>query len=307
MGNIVSGSRNNTENHPIREQRTVVVDRSNQEYIISSVPEGRYLPNGDFYNQDKRFINISKSRAIQNLCHINGQTINYFPAENELVFEYDCIMDSLLKIYNNEALTLDENIVLNNNPIYKKEILKSLRKNITLNLKDINLSKEFVLELKPIGVESCKHKTKHLEPQSNKNYNNLDSNYTTQLTFCRQITESESNNTRDKRINTNKIEIRRQCVIYKGKAFEIRNVYGLSSNSKESANSQILEDRTNNKNKHESESCVVCLTNYRETILLPCRHACLCSDCSKMLLKMAHDCPICRSQIHSIVNIEGNK
>ncbi|KAH8741980.1 hypothetical protein FG386_002355 [Cryptosporidium ryanae] len=317
MGNILSGSRSNAENHPIREQRTIVVDRSNQEYILSNVSEGRYLPNGEFYNQDRRFINIKKSRAIQNLCHINGRTICYFPTENKLVFEYDCIKDSVLKIYNNETLTLDENIVLSTNPIYEKEVLKSLRENISLNLRDVKLSEEFVLEIKPVSVENCRQKAKKsvMSQQSKgsineqdkahlQGYNNLDSDHTTQLTFCKRLNESELNRTES---NKNKVGIRRQCVIYKGRAFEIQNVYGLSCSSRECSNSQLSQDKKNNQGEHESELCVVCLTNNRETILLPCRHACLCSDCSKILLKKAHDCPICRNQIHSIVNIQGNK
>ncbi|KAF5306144.1 hypothetical protein FQR65_LT07420 [Abscondita terminalis] len=44
----------------------------------------------------------------------------------------------------------------------------------------------------------------------------------------------------------------------------------------------------------ESQLCVVCKTNPREVILLPCGHVCLCEDCSDEILEL---CPICRESI----------
>ena len=41
----------------------------------------------------------------------------------------------------------------------------------------------------------------------------------------------------------------------------------------------------------DSLLCVICLTEPRDTVLLPCRHLCVCSDCFPRLSK----CPICRS------------
>mmetsp|Transcript_34533 Transcript_34533/g.63968 ORF Transcript_34533/g.63968 Transcript_34533/m.63968 type:complete len:145 (-) Transcript_34533:149-583(-) len=47
--------------------------------------------------------------------------------------------------------------------------------------------------------------------------------------------------------------------------------------------------------KEEDGECLVCMTDPKDTILLPCRHMCLCRDC---LLKMVTaKCPICRTTI----------
>jgi len=47
--------------------------------------------------------------------------------------------------------------------------------------------------------------------------------------------------------------------------------------------------------KEEDGECLVCMTDPKNTILLPCRHMCLCRDC---LLKMVTaKCPICRTTI----------
>jgi hypothetical protein len=41
--------------------------------------------------------------------------------------------------------------------------------------------------------------------------------------------------------------------------------------------------------------CIICLTDIRDTILLPCKHICVCRSCHKSINK----CPICRSRIGS--------
>ncbi|XP_055373289.1 mitochondrial E3 ubiquitin protein ligase 1 [Condylostylus longicornis] len=46
----------------------------------------------------------------------------------------------------------------------------------------------------------------------------------------------------------------------------------------------------------EDQLCVVCSTNPKEVIILPCGHVCLCEDCSQ---KIKDNCPVCRSLINS--------
>ncbi|XP_001352428.2 mitochondrial E3 ubiquitin protein ligase 1 [Drosophila pseudoobscura] len=46
----------------------------------------------------------------------------------------------------------------------------------------------------------------------------------------------------------------------------------------------------------EDQLCVVCVTNPKEIILLPCGHVCLCEDCSPHI---ATHCPVCRGKIVS--------
>ncbi|EDV96805.1 mitochondrial E3 ubiquitin protein ligase 1 [Drosophila grimshawi] len=46
----------------------------------------------------------------------------------------------------------------------------------------------------------------------------------------------------------------------------------------------------------QDQLCVVCSTNPKEIILLPCGHVCLCEDCAQ---KIDVTCPVCRSKIGS--------
>lgn len=52
----------------------------------------------------------------------------------------------------------------------------------------------------------------------------------------------------------------------------------------------------------ESADCVICLSNNRNTIIMPCRHICLCGECAEVLRKNKSDCPICRTRI-TLVNV----
>ena len=40
--------------------------------------------------------------------------------------------------------------------------------------------------------------------------------------------------------------------------------------------------------------CIVCLENKKRVLLYPCKHLCLCKDCSK---SVTDQCPVCRTQI----------
>ncbi|CAG9821958.1 unnamed protein product [Phaedon cochleariae] len=46
----------------------------------------------------------------------------------------------------------------------------------------------------------------------------------------------------------------------------------------------------------ENQLCVVCKTNPKEIILLPCGHVCLCEDCS---IDISEKCPVCRTSINT--------
>jgi hypothetical protein len=51
----------------------------------------------------------------------------------------------------------------------------------------------------------------------------------------------------------------------------------------------------------EAGDCSVCLTNPRDTILLPCRHVCVCAECRAQLPR----CPICRASIRAHAQFGG--
>ncbi len=57
---------------------------------------------------------------------------------------------------------------------------------------------------------------------------------------------------------------------------------------------QVAEDEISD----NSAECVVCLSDVRDTLILPCRHLCLCNACADTLRYQANCCPICRLRKH---------
>ena len=52
------------------------------------------------------------------------------------------------------------------------------------------------------------------------------------------------------------------------------------------------------------KECVVCYTANKDTVVLPCRHMCLCIDCSQIVRMQTNKCPICRTTVSSFLHIK---
>lgn len=75
--------------------------------------------------------------------------------------------------------------------------------------------------------------------------------------------------------------------------YELREIYGISSSN----------DVTINDNDSGKE-CVICMTDPKDTAILPCRHMCMCSECAKALRLQSDKCPICRQPIEELIEIK---
>ncbi|XP_065353870.1 E3 ubiquitin-protein ligase RNF26-like [Cloeon dipterum] len=55
--------------------------------------------------------------------------------------------------------------------------------------------------------------------------------------------------------------------------------------------------------EQEEKLCVVCLERNKCVILMPCRHLCMCLDCSAVLSNTTSSCPICRTYYERAVPV----
>ncbi|KAF9148219.1 hypothetical protein BG015_010066 [Linnemannia schmuckeri] len=100
-----------------------------------------------------------------------------------------------------------------------------------------------------------------------------------------------------------------------GPMFQAGNDYELSqagTNKSESGEEEV-EDEEGEEEEEEEEpnlvlldapECVICLSDVKDTIVLPCRHFCICSDCGDVLRRRAPQrCPICRQVFQALLHI----
>ncbi|XP_074199841.1 E3 ubiquitin ligase RNF157 isoform X3 [Camelus bactrianus] len=85
-----------------------------------------------------------------------------------------------------------------------------------------------------------------------------------------------------------------------GVSYLLQEIYGIE-NKYNTQESKVAEDEVSD----NSAECVVCLSDVRDTLILPCRHLCLCNTCADTLRYQANNCPICRLPFRALLQIRA--
>ncbi|KAJ4847256.1 putative E3 ubiquitin-protein ligase lul4 [Turnera subulata] len=85
----------------------------------------------------------------------------------------------------------------------------------------------------------------------------------------------------------------RQILWIDGERYELRDLYGIGSSTAEG-----FDD------SEPGKECVICMTEPKDTAVLPCRHMCMCGECAKELRLQSNKCPICRQPIAELIEIK---
>lgn len=89
------------------------------------------------------------------------------------------------------------------------------------------------------------------------------------------------------------VRVIRQILWIDGVRYELREIYGIGSS--------VVEDFDDN---DPGKECVICMTEPKDTAVLPCRHMCMCRECAKVLRIQSNKCPICRQPIEELLEIK---
>jgi len=93
------------------------------------------------------------------------------------------------------------------------------------------------------------------------------------------------------------VKVLKQKIWVQNLAYELQEIYGL-----ENAGTPVAEG-PGQPSDDLGRECVICMSEPRDTTLLPCRHMCLCHECAQMLRQQTNKCPICRTPVRSLLEI----
>lgn len=94
---------------------------------------------------------------------------------------------------------------------------------------------------------------------------------------------------------TTKYECRvlRQKLLVNGAVYNAYDIFGVEAN----AEIDPLTEET-------QSTCVICMSEPRTTIVIPCRHMCLCEGCAESLKVQSVKCPICRGPVRGLLKVD---
>lgn len=67
----------------------------------------------------------------------------------------------------------------------------------------------------------------------------------------------------------------------------------------------LIKGGSDEETEDNGSECVICMCDMRDTLILPCRHLCLCNSCADSLRYQANNCPICRAPFRALLQIRA--
>ncbi|KAK9125965.1 hypothetical protein Scep_014811 [Stephania cephalantha] len=89
-----------------------------------------------------------------------------------------------------------------------------------------------------------------------------------------------------------RVRVQNQILCINDTKYKLQEIYGIGNS--------VEGDSDENQGKE----CVICLSEPRDTTVLPCRHMCMCNGCARHLKLQRHRCPICRQPVEQLLEIE---
>ncbi|KAL6440549.1 hypothetical protein ACFW04_003212 [Cataglyphis niger] len=93
----------------------------------------------------------------------------------------------------------------------------------------------------------------------------------------------------------------KQKIYVDGLCYLLQEIYGIENKNTENAKQQGSDEDT----EDNGSECVICMSDVRDTLILPCRHLCLCNSCADSLRYQANNCPICRAPFRALLQIKA--
>ncbi|GLT89766.1 hypothetical protein SLE2022_077370 [Rubroshorea leprosula] len=95
------------------------------------------------------------------------------------------------------------------------------------------------------------------------------------------------------------LKVVKQILWVHGTSYELQEIYGIGNSVDGDGDCDVDAN-------DPGKECVICLSELRDTTVLPCRHMCMCSGCAKVLRFQTNRCPICRQLVKGLLEIKVN-
>ncbi len=104
------------------------------------------------------------------------------------------------------------------------------------------------------------------------------------------------------------VTVIKQKLRFGERGYELHEIFGMEKgdmspgsvrSKRDGSVSSLVEE-----DQYGGTDCVICLTEPRDTTVLPCRHLCLCARCAEVLRINSRKCPICRQPVSSMLQID---
>uniref|UniRef100_A0AC35U6I7 RING-type E3 ubiquitin transferase n=1 Tax=Rhabditophanes sp. KR3021 TaxID=114890 RepID=A0AC35U6I7_9BILA len=110
-----------------------------------------------------------------------------------------------------------------------------------------------------------------------------------QLTYCNVVKSNDRN-------SLLMLKPQRQKIFVDGVLYLLQEVYGIENKE---TDENMLDDN--------GSECVICMSDIRDTVILPCRHLCICNNCAETLRYKQNNCPICRAPFRALLQMKTCK
>ena len=104
--------------------------------------------------------------------------------------------------------------------------------------------------------------------------------------------------------NTYSIKPLKQKLFVDGLTYLLQEIYGIENKNAMTVRGDAALASDDDLEDNSSE-CVICMSDPRDTLILPCRHLCLCNGCADSLRYQANNCPICRAPFRALLQLKA--
>ena len=279
------GNHNNANDNNINEPPDQLIEVNQPEEEIDNRVKSIIAVKNPFY-LIKESISLEKD-SIEN--------IYYIKFKYDSLINFDCYINfKTKKNKKRKHLKQKDKYELCYQPIEKLAEKQILIKNLEKGKNVEFLSKEAFFKLDYFEENEEQEEQEKEEQEKEEENERQEEIYDVSIEFT-PIYEKDSNENNNEivfvslcKLENNHDELGIKCVCQKLKKhkfwFELKDIYdGAGTNGK----------------------CVICYSNFRNTIFLSCRHSCCCQKCSASL--SPKDCPLCKNKIKEIIVLDNDK